>query len=58
MLFFTLDFRSHTSIEDSDDSDDNDAAPEPVIDSAVHLDVPQSKEVTLDDRDLRIVSLH
>ncbi|CAD6215116.1 unnamed protein product [Miscanthus lutarioriparius] len=43
--------KSHTSIEDSDD---NDAAPEPVIDSAVHLDVPQSKEVTLDDRDLRI----
>jgi hypothetical protein len=55
LLFFTLDFRSHTSIEDSDD---NDAAPEPVIDSAVHLDVPQSKEVTLDDKDLRIVSLH
>ncbi|EER90673.1 PH domain-containing protein DDB_G0287875 [Sorghum bicolor] len=42
--------KSHTSIEDSDD---NDAAPEPVIDSAVHLDVPQSKEVTL-DKDLGI----
>jgi hypothetical protein len=54
LLFFTLDFRSNTSIEDSDG---NDAVPEPVVDLAEHLDVPQSKEVAL-DKDLRIVSFH
>ncbi|RCV40315.1 hypothetical protein SETIT_9G042800v2 [Setaria italica] len=35
-------------------TEDNDAASEPAIDSAVRLDVPQVKEVTRDDKDLRI----
>ena len=43
-LFFTLDFRSNPSFEDSND---NDVVPKPTVDVAEHLHVPQSKEVTL-----------
>jgi hypothetical protein len=43
-LFFTLDFRSNPSFEDSND---NDVVPKPMVVVAEHLHVPQSKEVTL-----------
>jgi len=48
-----LDFRSNTTVEDDDDYA---AASEPASDSVVRLDVPQVKEVTTDDKDLRIES--
>ncbi|PAN44402.1 hypothetical protein PAHAL_9G040100 [Panicum hallii] len=43
--------KSNTTVEDDDD---NAAASEPASDSAVHLDVLKVKEVTADDKDLRI----
>lgn len=42
--------RSKPSFEDSND---NDVVPKPAIDVAEQLHVPQYKEVTLDDKDLR-----
>ena len=54
-LFFTLDFKSNPSFEDSND---NDVVPKPVVVVAEHLHVPWSKEVTLDDKDLRVTSFH
>lgn len=38
--------------------EDNAAALEPRCDSVVHLDVPQVKEATTDNKGLRIVSFH
>nr|CAB3497746.1 unnamed protein product [Digitaria exilis] len=43
--------KSNITIEDNDDSD---SASEPASDSAVGLDVPQVKEVTTDEKGLRI----
>ncbi|KAG2545034.1 hypothetical protein PVAP13_9KG401365 [Panicum virgatum] len=43
--------KSNTTVEDDDDYA---AASEPASDSVVHLDVPQVKQVTTDDKDLRI----